>query len=147
MNIGNIHFRQQQYLQAVKMYRMALDQTPQTHQAVRNRLLQNIAHAFVRLGQYADAATAYGHVLDNRPVRDLGGVERKVAMRDFPTAFNALLCHFALGGASVWGSVQLEPAGRRGLGGVSPFPLTHPSFFFGFRGGGWLVVSAQSKTR
>lgn len=97
VNMGNIYFQQKQYLQAVKMYRMALDQTPNTHLELRNHMLKNIAHSFVQMGQYADAVSSYEHVLDNRPVRELGGVERKVASRDFPTAFNLELCYFALG--------------------------------------------------
>ena len=81
------------------MYRMALDQTPQTNQMLRNRLLRSSALGFVRVGQYADAAAAFDHVLEARPTREFaGGVERKVPMRDFPTAFNLALCQFALGG-------------------------------------------------
>jgi hypothetical protein len=32
-----------------------------------------------------------------RPIKDLGGTERKSPGQDFETAFNALLCYFALG--------------------------------------------------
>ena len=35
VNIGNIYFQQGKFLQAIKMYRMALDQLPSTNQAVR----------------------------------------------------------------------------------------------------------------
>ena len=34
-NIGNIHFKQKQYLKAIKMYRMALDQIPITNQDLK----------------------------------------------------------------------------------------------------------------
>ena len=36
VNIGNIHFKQQKYLQAVKQYRMALDQIPSVEQDLRS---------------------------------------------------------------------------------------------------------------
>jgi hypothetical protein len=34
-NIGNIYFKQKQYLKAIKMYRMALDQIPVTNQDLK----------------------------------------------------------------------------------------------------------------
>ncbi len=34
-NIGNIYFQQKQYLKAIKMYRMALDQIPITNQDLK----------------------------------------------------------------------------------------------------------------
>ena len=38
-NIGNIHFQQKQYLKAIKMYRMALDQIPLTNQDLKYKNL------------------------------------------------------------------------------------------------------------
>lgn len=35
INIGNMHFAQGKHLQAVKQYRMALDQIPNTQQSLR----------------------------------------------------------------------------------------------------------------
>ena len=52
INMGNIHFEQQKYPSAIKMYRMALDQVPLTSRSVRNRILRNIGVAFVKVGQY-----------------------------------------------------------------------------------------------
>eukprot|EP00041_Stephanoeca_diplocostata_P022517 m.538349 g.538349 ORF g.538349 m.538349 type:complete len:837 (-) comp22083_c0_seq4:1197-3707(-) len=98
VNMGNIYSAQKKYLQAIKMYRMALDQIPYANQRMRNKVLRNIGHAFVAIGQYAEAAQSYELVLDQRPTKMLeGGVERKVAGRDFATAFNVVLCVFALG--------------------------------------------------
>lgn len=97
VNIGNIYFAQKKYLQAVKMYKMALDQISVTHQRMRNRVLKNIGHCFVLMGQYSEAVETYEHVLDQRPTREYAGQERKVPGRDFATAFNALLCYVALG--------------------------------------------------
>ena len=35
VNMGNIHYEQKKYPQAVKQYRMALDQVPNTHKDMR----------------------------------------------------------------------------------------------------------------
>eukprot|EP00048_Salpingoeca_helianthica_P016668 m.233531 g.233531 ORF g.233531 m.233531 type:complete len:871 (+) comp19192_c0_seq1:27-2639(+) len=97
VNLGNIYFRQREYFKAVKQYRMALDQIPTTHQALRNRLLRNIGHGLFALGQYSDAAKSYEHLLDQTPVRELGGQEVKQPSKDFPAAFNMMLCYYAMG--------------------------------------------------
>jgi intraflagellar transport protein 88 len=97
VNIGNIHFAQKKYLLAIKMYRMAYDMLPHTQQKMRNKILKNIGHAFVLMGQYADAISSYEHVLDQRPIKEIGGQERKVPGTDFQTAFNVLLCYLAMG--------------------------------------------------
>ena len=76
---------------------MALDQIPYTQQQMRNKILRNIGHAFMLMGQYDDAISSYEHVLESRPTKELDGGERKVPGRDFPTAFNTLLCYFAIG--------------------------------------------------
>jgi intraflagellar transport protein 88 len=39
VNMGNIHFEQQKYSQAIKMYRMALDQIPNTNMDIRYLLI------------------------------------------------------------------------------------------------------------
>lgn len=97
INIGNIYFLQKKYLLAIKMYRMAYDMLPYTQQKMRNKILKNIGHAFVLMGQYADAISSYEHVLEQRPTKDIGGQERKVPGQDFETAFNVLLCYLAMG--------------------------------------------------
>lgn len=97
VNMGNIYFTQKKYLQAIKQYRMSLDQIPFVHQLMRNKVMKNIGHAFVEMGQYAEAIASYEHVLEQRPTREIGGVERKMAGHDSVTAFNLLLCYFALG--------------------------------------------------
>ena len=35
VNMGNIYFKQKNYPKAVKLYRMALDQVPNTHRSMR----------------------------------------------------------------------------------------------------------------
>lgn len=82
-NIGNIHFQQKQYLKAIKMYRMALDQIPVTNQDLKLHIHQNIALSFIKMGQFVEAASNYEIIFKERP--------------DFKTGFNLLLCYYALG--------------------------------------------------
>jgi len=83
VNIGNIFFEQGKFSNAVKFYRMALDQIPNTHKDVRIRIMKNIGIVFVRMGQYNDAITAYEHIMSDKP--------------DVESGFNLLLCSFAIG--------------------------------------------------
>lgn len=73
---------QRDYLEAVKNYRMALDQIPNTGKEVRFKIFRNIGTAFVRMGQYQDAIGSYEAVMGGCP--------------DFQTGFNLLLCYYAL---------------------------------------------------
>lgn len=52
VNMGNIYYGQQKYTMAIKMYHMALDQTPNSYKETRYRILRNIGNAFMQLGQY-----------------------------------------------------------------------------------------------
>lgn len=63
INIGNVYFEQARFPPAIKAYRMALDALPASAGPQRARLLRNIGLAFVRMGQYADAAAAYDSAL------------------------------------------------------------------------------------
>ncbi|XP_064628608.1 intraflagellar transport protein 88 homolog isoform X2 [Lineus longissimus] len=83
VNMGNIYFRQKNFSKAVKYYRMALDQVPNTHKQMRIRIMQNIGIVFVKMGQYNDAITSFEHIMQEEP--------------DFKTGFNLILCYFALG--------------------------------------------------
>mmetsp|Transcript_16116 Transcript_16116/g.49261 ORF Transcript_16116/g.49261 Transcript_16116/m.49261 type:complete len:546 (+) Transcript_16116:426-2063(+) len=67
------------------MYRMALDQIPNTGKELRFKIFRNIGNAFIRLGQYQDAIQSYETIMSGVP--------------DFQTAFNLILCYFALGDA------------------------------------------------
>ena len=62
--MGNIYTEQGQYPQAIKMYRMALDQIQDIHRGVRLQILQNIGAVFVRMGRYADAITAFESIME-----------------------------------------------------------------------------------
>ncbi|KAI0213548.1 Intraflagellar transport 88 [Lamellibrachia satsuma] len=83
VNMGNIYFKQRNYSKAIKLYRMALDQIPNTHKNMRTKLMQNIGITFVKLDQYNDAITSFEHIMAEEP--------------DFQTGFNLILCYYALG--------------------------------------------------
>ncbi|XP_076466664.1 intraflagellar transport protein 88 homolog isoform X2 [Babylonia areolata] len=83
VNMGNIYFRQKNYPKAIKFYRMALDQVPNTHKEMRTKIMQNIGIVFVKMGQYNDAITSFEHIMSESP--------------NFKTGFNLILCYFALG--------------------------------------------------
>ncbi len=67
VNMGNIYVVQRKYPQAIKMYRMALDQIQDTHKTVRLKILQNIGAVFVKMGQYADAINSFEHIMNEQP--------------------------------------------------------------------------------
>ena len=68
VNMGNIYYEQKKYMNAIKHYRMALDQIPNTSKELRYKIMRNIGHSFVRLGQFHDAIDQYETVVnDGRP--------------------------------------------------------------------------------
>ena len=81
--MGNIYFEQKKYSIAIKMYRMALDIIPATSKEMRFKILKNIGHSFVKLGQFHEAISSYDSIVKGNP--------------DFQTCFNLLLCLYALG--------------------------------------------------
>ena len=83
-----MHFAQAQYPQAVKMWRMALDQIPAAGaRDVRMRLQRNIGCALVKMGSYQEATAAFEAVMETAP--------------DFQAGFNLVVCYFALGNAEM----------------------------------------------
>ena len=89
VNIGNIHFAKGDYGEALKNYKMAMDQLPEESdmKAVKNRIMRNIGHAHLKAMQIQQAITAY-----ERVVRDSEG--------DFECGLNLLVCYYALGDVS-----------------------------------------------
>ena len=83
VNMGNIYFSQKNYPLCIKMYRMALDTIPSVNKDMRIKIIKNIGHAFVRLGEYQDAIDSYENIMESEP--------------DFQTGFNLIVCYFALG--------------------------------------------------
>ena len=67
VNMGNIYYEQKKYSQAIKMYRMALDQIPSTGKELRFRIFRNIGNAFALLGQYQDAIVSYDTIMSGSP--------------------------------------------------------------------------------
>ena len=83
VNMGNIYYEQKKYSAAIKMYRMALDQIPNTGREIRYKIMRNIGNAFVRLGQFQDAIASYEQIMDGSA--------------DLQTGFNLVLCYYASG--------------------------------------------------
>lgn len=73
VNMGNIYTAQKKYPQAIKMYRMALDQIGESHKSVRLKILQNIGSVFIKMGQYSDAITSFEHIMSDHPDFKTGG--------------------------------------------------------------------------
>ncbi len=89
VNMGHIYFQQQQYAQAIKMYRMALDQLSSTKNRepryaclcienfsytnwpmliiVRMKILRNIGISHLQQGQFKDAASSFESIVDTMP--------------------------------------------------------------------------------
>jgi intraflagellar transport protein 88 len=84
VNMGNIYYEQKKYMNAIKHYRMALDQIPNTSKELRYKLMRNIGHAFVRLGQFHDAIDQYETVVNEGHCEASG-------YPDYTTAFNVLV--------------------------------------------------------
>jgi len=95
VNMGNIYFKMAdvmgksnqagihgKYTNAIKMYRMALDQIPTTAKEIRFRILRNISIAFIRLGQFQDAIQNFEQIIES-------------GVADFQSGFNLILCYYA----------------------------------------------------
>ena len=83
VNMGNIYYEQKKYSAAIKMYRMALDQIPNTGREIRYKIMRNIGNAFIRLGQFQDAIASFEQIMDGSA--------------DLQTGFNLVLCYYAAG--------------------------------------------------
>lgn len=83
VNMGNIYFEQQQFPTAIRMYRMALDQIPNTSKEIRHKIKRNIGAAQIRLGHYQDAAATFEDIMEGSP--------------DFQAGFNLIVCYYAIG--------------------------------------------------
>ena len=83
VNMGNVYYEQGKYPAAIKMYRMALDQITAASKETRFKITRNIACAFLRMGQYVDAAQTFSDVMENEP--------------DLTSGFNLVVCYYATG--------------------------------------------------
>lgn len=85
VNIGNLYFKQKQFLQAVRMYRIALDQLQDNqNKDLRLKIQTNIGKALIRAGQYREASEAFAEVLSS-------------GHEDLSAAFNLVVCRYAIG--------------------------------------------------
>ncbi|KAJ8676662.1 hypothetical protein QAD02_012449 [Eretmocerus hayati] len=82
VNIGNIYVKMNQLSQAIKMYRMALDQTNTTQKYLRIKIMHNIGMLFVQMGRLEEASNSFEWVMREKP--------------DLKAGMHAILCHFAL---------------------------------------------------
>ncbi|KAI6656911.1 Intraflagellar transport protein 88-like protein isoform X3 [Oopsacas minuta] len=84
VNMGNVYFAQKKYLQAVKMYQMALDQiSDQHHKHIRAKILKNIGSALLSMGRYQDAITSFEQAMVEVPCHT--------------SVYNLILTYFAVG--------------------------------------------------
>ncbi|GBP43428.1 Intraflagellar transport protein 88 homolog [Eumeta japonica] len=63
VNMGNIYFKMGEHPKALKLYRMALDQTPTAEKDLRMKVMHNIGLLLVRMGKFRDAVTNFQHIM------------------------------------------------------------------------------------
>ncbi|XP_017853808.1 intraflagellar transport protein 88 homolog [Drosophila busckii] len=83
LNMGNIYLKMGMHKKAIKMYRMALDSVPNTQKQLRLKITENIGVLFVRMAQYADAASSFEFIMSERA--------------DIRSGIHLVLCYYALG--------------------------------------------------
>ncbi|XP_026326513.1 intraflagellar transport protein 88 homolog isoform X2 [Hyposmocoma kahamanoa] len=85
VNMGNIYFKMGEHPKALKLYRMALDQTPTAEKDLRMKVMHNIGLLLVRMGKFRDAVTNFQHIMQEQG--------------DFQTGLHLVLCSVALNDA------------------------------------------------
>lgn len=70
--MGNIYFKQGHHNQAVKMYRMALDQVPSSQKNLRIKIMHNIASVFVAMSQWEEAITNLEYIMSEQACHRAG---------------------------------------------------------------------------
>ncbi|KPJ16859.1 Intraflagellar transport protein 88-like [Papilio machaon] len=101
VNMGNIYFKMGEHPKALKLYRMALDQTPTAEKDLRMKAMHNIGLLLVRMGKFRDAVTNFQHIMHEQG--------------DFQTGLHLVLCSVALndaeaGKAAFHAMLDVEPA-------------------------------------
>ncbi|XP_041972758.1 intraflagellar transport protein 88 homolog [Aricia agestis] len=100
VNMGNIYFKMGEHPKALKLYRMALDQTPTAEKDLRMKVMHNIGLLLVRMGKFRDAVTNFQHIMQEQG--------------DFQTGLHLVLCSVALddvegGKAAFHAMLDVEP--------------------------------------
>jgi intraflagellar transport protein 88 len=108
VNIGNILYQQGKYRDAIKMYRMVLDQIPSTEREIGFKISLNIGKAFLKMGQYREAVQHFEAIMASSPSHEVG--------------FNLVLCYF-----TIYDKERI----RRGFSKLSSIPLLNPVFGIG----------------
>ncbi len=83
INMGNLFNMQEKYSQAIRMYRMALDQTGREDKETRLKILRNIGNTFVKIGKLRDAIMTYEDAVETN--------------HDMKSCFNLITCYIKLG--------------------------------------------------
>ena len=84
VNMGNVYFAQKKYLQAIKMYQMALDLiSEQQHKHITSKILKNIGSALLSMGRYQDAIASFEQAMVEVPCHT--------------SVYNLILTYFAVG--------------------------------------------------
>jgi len=83
VNIGNILYQQGKYRDAIKMYRMALDQIPDKEREMGYEISFNLCKTFLKLGYYRKAIQHLEAIMEFSPKHEVG--------------FNLVLCYYATG--------------------------------------------------
>jgi intraflagellar transport protein 88 len=83
VNMGNIFFEQKKYQNAIKMYKMAMDQIGNQSRAMKYQIMRNIGIAFVQMRQFPNAIQSFETIMEHCP--------------DPQSGFNLILCYYAIG--------------------------------------------------
>ena len=83
--MGNIHYAEGNYLEAIKMYQMVLDHITQEDIYTGFKVFHNVVNAFIKIGKYRDAVQNYESSMSSSLDHEIGA--------------NALLCYVVLGDA------------------------------------------------
>ncbi len=59
VSMGNLYNVQGDYVEAIRMYRMALDQTSRNEKELKRKIMLSIGNAFVKLGKISDAIKSF----------------------------------------------------------------------------------------
>ncbi|XP_055850860.1 intraflagellar transport protein 88 homolog [Episyrphus balteatus] len=82
INLGNVHFKLENYPLAIKYYKMALDQVGQNKKEIYSKIMHNIGLALVQQKLYSEAAFVFGYIVKENP--------------DFKAYLHLILCWVAL---------------------------------------------------
>ena len=82
VNMGNIYAKQENYNDAIRMYKMAMDEIGDSP-TIQHQIYRNIGNCYIKLKKYQQATQTYEAIMDNQP--------------DMQSGFNLIVCYYALG--------------------------------------------------